>query len=92
MNKIDSVIHAIKKEPWSLSVSGYIYSNKGDDLSVDMDIEDVLDLLVKHIDNQSEIIGHQQHSLYKRTVALEKIVRVNAMDYEYQRWAKESLL
>jgi hypothetical protein len=31
----------------------------------------------------------QEHMKYKET--LEKIARVNAMDYEYQAWAKEAL-
>lgn len=57
MNKIENIIHSIKNEPWSLSVSGYIYSNKdGGDKAVDIDIEDVLSLLVSKLDEYKQRI------------------------------------
>ena len=41
------------------------------------------------------VIAHHDRELIdelsRYKIALEKIARVNAMDYEYRRWAKEAL-
>ena len=42
-------------------------------------------------EEQEELIKDLQNQVVVYKPTLEKIVRVNAMDYEYKTWAKETL-
>jgi hypothetical protein len=49
------------------------------------------DLRLNHEYCPQEIILQAADILEKALEALEKIANVNAMDYEYQQWAREAL-